>query len=45
MDSGGNRAPDKKRSTHRIDGLVALVMALALAPAQPRPIDVSCLIA
>jgi phage terminase large subunit-like protein len=44
-DAAGNRAPDKRKSTHRIDGLVALVMALAMAPTQPQPIDVTALIA
>ncbi len=44
-DSAGNRAPDKKKSTHRIDGTVALLMALAMAPAQAAEIDVECLIA
>jgi phage terminase large subunit-like protein len=44
-DSAGNRAPDKRKSTHRIDGAVALLMALAMAPAHPLPIDVSALIA
>jgi phage terminase large subunit-like protein len=45
MDAAGNRAPDKRRAMHRIDGMVALTMALAMAPTQPQPIDVSCLIA
>jgi phage terminase large subunit-like protein len=30
MDAAGNRAPDKRRSTHRIDGTVALILALAM---------------
>ena len=44
-DSAGNRAPDKRKSIHRIDGAVALLMALAMAPAQAPPIDVGPLIA
>ena len=43
MDAAGNRAPDKRRSTHRIDGTVALIMALAMAP-QVKPFDVEALI-
>jgi phage terminase large subunit-like protein len=37
MDAAGNRAPDKKRATHRIDGTVALTMALAMAPTMQMP--------
>jgi hypothetical protein len=45
MDSAGNRAPDKKRATHRIDGTIGLLMALATAPAaQAQTIDVAALI-
>jgi phage terminase large subunit-like protein len=44
-DSAGNRAPDKRKSTHRIDGLVALCMALAMAPTQSPAVDVTTLIA
>jgi hypothetical protein len=40
----GNRAPDKCKCTNRIDGLVALCMALTVAPTQPLPIDVPALI-
>lgn len=44
-DANGNRAPDKRKATHRIDGTVALIMALAMAPAaQIRPFDVAALI-
>jgi phage terminase large subunit-like protein len=43
-DSAGNRAPDKRKATHRIDGVVALLMALAMASAQPPAIDVAALI-
>ena len=46
QDAGGNIAPDKKRSTQRIDGLVALVMALAQAPLDgTKEIDMTCMIA
>jgi phage terminase large subunit-like protein len=45
MDVAGNRAPDKKRAMHKIDGTIALIMALAMAPTQPPPIDVTLLIA
>jgi phage terminase large subunit-like protein len=45
MDAAGNRAPDKRKSTHRIDGTVALIMALAMAPsAQMGVFDVASLI-
>jgi len=45
MDAAGNRAPDKRKSTHHIDGTVALIMALAMAPsAQMRVFDVASLI-
>ena len=30
-DANGNRAPDKRKATHRIDGTVALIMGLAMA--------------
>ena len=44
-DANGNRAPDKRKATHRIDGTVAMIMALAMAPAaQLRPFDVEALI-
>ena len=44
-DAAGNRAPDKRKATHRIDGTVALVMGLAMAPTvQTRRIDVEALI-
>ena len=45
MDSSANRKPSKKRAIGHIDGVVSLLMALAIA-AQPRPaIDVEALIA
>ena len=45
MDSSANRKPSKKRAIGHIDGVVSLLMALAIA-AQPQPtIDVAALIA
>jgi phage terminase large subunit-like protein len=45
LDDSGNRKPSKKRSTGRIDGLVALAMAIGAAPGmQTRPIDVEAFI-
>ena len=44
LDDAGNRKPSKKKSTGRIDGTVALIMALGVA-AKPAPqIDVRSLI-
>jgi phage terminase large subunit-like protein len=34
-DAAGNLKPSKKKSTDRIDGMVALVMALGIAIAEP----------
>ena len=45
LDDAGNRKPSKRKSTGRIDGLVALAMAIGAAPLQVKPIDVECLIA
>jgi hypothetical protein len=45
MDPARNRAPDKKRATHRIDGTIGLLMALATAPAgQAQSICIEALI-
>jgi phage terminase large subunit-like protein len=45
LDPAGNRKLDKKKSSGRIDGLVALVMALAAAPqVTTSTIDVRALI-
>jgi phage terminase large subunit-like protein len=45
MDSAANRKPSKKRAIGHIDGVVAALMALAIAE-QPQPIiDVNALIA
>jgi phage terminase large subunit-like protein len=43
-DDAGNRKPSKRKSTGRIDGLVALAMAVGVAPLQPPKIDVEALI-
>lgn len=39
-----NRKLSKNRSTGRIDGLVALTMAMGVAPLQTKPVDVAALI-
>jgi phage terminase large subunit-like protein len=44
LDDAGNRKPSKRRSTGRIDGLVALTMAIGVAPLRPPVIDVEALI-
>jgi phage terminase large subunit-like protein len=44
LDDAGNRKPSKKRSVGRIDGLVALAMAVGVAPLQAKPIDIEALI-
>jgi phage terminase large subunit-like protein len=44
LDDAGNRKPSKKRSTGRIDGLVALCMAVGVAPLRAPVIDVRALI-
>ena len=44
LDDAGNRKPSKKRSVGRIDGLVALAMAIGVAPLQVTPIDVTAMI-
>ena len=44
-DDAGNRKPSKRKSTGKIDGLVALAMAIGVAPLQVKPIDVEALIA
>ena len=45
LDDAGNRKPSKKRSVGRIDGIVALAMAIGVAPLKPPVIDVRALIA
>ena len=44
LDDAGNRKPSKRKSSGRIDGLVALTMAIGAAPLQPKPIDIEALI-
>ena len=45
VDDAGNRKPSKKRSVGRIDGMVALAMAVGVAPLKAEPvIDVQALI-
>jgi phage terminase large subunit-like protein len=45
VDDAGNRKPSKKRSVGRIDGMVALAMAIGVAPLKAEPvIDVQSLI-
>src|SRR6516165_9311118 len=43
LDDAGNRKPSKKRSNGRIDGLVALAMAVGVAPLKPLKLDVRAL--
>lgn len=44
-DAGGNRKLAKDKSTGRIDGMVALAMAMGVAPMQVEaPLDVECMI-
>src|SRR5262249_14850874 len=43
-DDAGNKKPSKRKSTARIDGLVALAMAVGAAPMQPPDIDISGMI-
>jgi phage terminase large subunit-like protein len=45
LDDAGNRKPSKKRSVGRIDGIVALAMAIGVAPLRPPTIDIEALIA
>jgi phage terminase large subunit-like protein len=45
LDDAGNRKPSKRKSSGRIDGLVALTMAIGVAPLQVKPIDIEALIA
>jgi phage terminase large subunit-like protein len=44
LDDAGNRKPSKRKSTGRIDGLVALAMAIGVAPLQVPEIDVRAMI-
>jgi phage terminase large subunit-like protein len=45
MDSAANRKPSKKRAIAHIDGVVSLLMALAVAEQPRRPLDIEALIA
>jgi phage terminase large subunit-like protein len=45
LDDAGNRKPSKRKSTAKIDGLVALAMAIGVAPLQAKSIDIRTLIA
>jgi phage terminase large subunit-like protein len=40
-----NRKLSKNKSSGRIDGLVALTMALGVAPLAPRAVDIEAMIA
>jgi phage terminase large subunit-like protein len=44
LDDAGNRKPSKKRSVGHIDGLVALTMAIGVAPLQAKTIDIEAMI-
>jgi phage terminase large subunit-like protein len=44
IDDAGNRKPSKRKSTGRIDGLVALAMAAGIVPDDPK-VDVTAMIA
>ena len=44
MDDAKNKKPSKRKSTARIDGLVALAMAVGVAPLQPPPVDIEAMI-
>jgi phage terminase large subunit-like protein len=45
LDDAGNRKLSKKKSSARIDGAIALAMAIGVAPLQAKPIDIEALIA
>jgi phage terminase large subunit-like protein len=45
VDDAGNRKLSKKRSTGRIDGMTALVMAFGVTPLKAPAFDVEALIA
>ena len=44
LDDAGNHKPSKRKSNGRIDDLVALTMAIGVAPLQQKPIDLEALI-
>ena len=43
QEAADNWKPSKKRSVERIDGIVALIMALDLAASQPLPESERCI--
>jgi phage terminase large subunit-like protein len=45
QDAAGNRKINRKRSTSRVDGLIALAMAIGSAPLQAPKVDIRTLIA
>jgi len=45
VDDADNRKLSKKKSSARIDGAIALAMAIGVAPLQTKPIDIEALIA
>jgi phage terminase large subunit-like protein len=44
LDDAGNRKPSKRKSTGRIDGMIALAMAVGVAQLPTKQIDISTLI-
>jgi hypothetical protein len=44
LDDAGNHKPSKRKSSGRIDDLIALTMAIGVAPLQQKPIDIEALI-
>jgi len=44
IDDAGNRKPSKRKSTGRIDGMIALAMAVGVAPLPTKQIDISTMI-
>jgi hypothetical protein len=44
VDDAWHRMPSKRKSTGRIDGMIALAMAVGVAPLTSKQIDISTLI-
>jgi hypothetical protein len=44
VDDAGNRQPSKRKSAGRIDGMIALAMAVGVAPLTTKQINISTLI-
>jgi len=44
VDDAGNGKPSKRKSTGRVDEMIALAMAIGVAPPPTKQIDVSTLI-